>query len=648
MEIPGLAALRQARLRLSAEGDDHIYLLDEPVTGQVLILPQEAARTVMTAKEIVAGNRRATQEDASAIGTVAAYLATLTNTSQSTKKPFNPIFMSLPLFDIRPVQRHLGGLAKSVFSRQMAVFVAFLTLMTGWILISTDFVFLSHTGDLLSLQSLLTFALIAPVLKLFHETGHVLAATRFGVPVRRAGLILIALFPLPFVDCSEADFRARRGQRIVISLAGLMTDLFIAMLAFIAWHLVDDGPVRSLLSSVVVLNTVTAVLFNLNPLMKLDGYFAMSDLIHRRNLHSDGQRFLRSLRQTIGDFRLATAMNMIRRNFWLLAFVLAAVAYKVYILTVIAWTILPKYFGLGIVLLAWGAVAMFMVSSTRSKAQGGQRSKKRFLWPLLLGGGIAGILMIPMPFTHVAELRLDLTDSYQVRAISAGVAQDVRPAGPVQAGDALIRLSNLETDVRIAENQADQAIFAYLVQSKGAADPVALRSANERLQTSRALGAELENEQAGLIVAAAADGWFVPSPDMQRGAYASIGANIGALLPDVQKSNVTGSVPEVYADMLRDQLKVAELRTSDSFLTLDPATIRIREAQQQADLTKGLTFDAVIPIAPQDTMHEAMHLRMSFTAQPLWQHARFLFQRIRLNFLQLAEAEERRAYGATQ
>ena len=76
---------------------------------------------------------------------------------------------------------------------------------------------ISHTGDLLSLQSLLTFALIAPVLKLFHETGHVLAATRFGVPVRRAGVILIALFPLPFVDCSEADFRARRGQRILIS-----------------------------------------------------------------------------------------------------------------------------------------------------------------------------------------------------------------------------------------------------------------------------------------------------------------------------------------------------------------------------------------------------------------------------------------------
>ena len=135
-------------------------------------------------------------------------------------------------------------------------------------------------------QALLTFGLIAPFLKIMHLFGHTLEATRFGVRVRQVGVNLIGLYPLPFVDCSVADHTARRRDRILISIAGLMTDFLICLIAFVVWHFADNNVVQSVAGRVFAFSTISSILFNANPLMKFDGYYVMVDQIGQRNLYT--------------------------------------------------------------------------------------------------------------------------------------------------------------------------------------------------------------------------------------------------------------------------------------------------------------------------------------------------------------------------
>ncbi|QEE37547.1 site-2 protease family protein (plasmid) [Octadecabacter sp. SW4] len=111
--------------------------------------------------------------------------------------------------------------------------VAALFVVCIWLGLFSEWAILGAAAQAISLEGLATFALLSPFLKLPHELGHALVARRCHVPLRRAGIIFVGLFPLPFVDTSAADICANRAQRIRISLAGIFVDLLIAMLAFV-------------------------------------------------------------------------------------------------------------------------------------------------------------------------------------------------------------------------------------------------------------------------------------------------------------------------------------------------------------------------------------------------------------------------------
>jgi putative peptide zinc metalloprotease protein len=123
-----------------------------------------------------------------------------------------------------------------------------------------------------------------------HEAGHALAIRHFGRRVRRLGVAMYYLFPCVYVDSSDMAMSSRRA-RIVVSLAGPIGGLLIgALCAFVA--AVDGGIVGGIAFKAASLFLFQFAL-NLVPILELDGYFILVDLLDTPMLRQRSMAFAR-------------------------------------------------------------------------------------------------------------------------------------------------------------------------------------------------------------------------------------------------------------------------------------------------------------------------------------------------------------------
>jgi len=124
-----------------------------------------------------------------------------------------------------------------------------------------------------------------------HEAGHALAIRHFGRRVRRLGLMIYYLFPAAYVDSTDMAM-ATRGQRIVVALAGPIGGATVgAICAFIAAF--DGGIIGSIAFQGASLFTFQLAL-NLVPILELDGYHVLVDLLDAPFLRQRSMAFART------------------------------------------------------------------------------------------------------------------------------------------------------------------------------------------------------------------------------------------------------------------------------------------------------------------------------------------------------------------
>jgi hypothetical protein len=113
----------------------------------------------------------------------------------------------------------------------------------------------------------------------WHELGHAAAARYFGARHGPLGVGFMGLMLVAFVEVTDI-WRLPRWQRLVVDLGGMYFQSMAAiLLAAWAWQ---TGDVTALW---IVLMLDFAMLLNVNPLFKLDGYWAVSDATGILNLH---------------------------------------------------------------------------------------------------------------------------------------------------------------------------------------------------------------------------------------------------------------------------------------------------------------------------------------------------------------------------
>lgn len=123
-------------------------------------------------------------------------------------------------------------------------------------------------------------------IKIAHELGHALTATRFGCKIPTMGVALLVLFPVLFTDTSDAYRLTSRSQRLYIGAAGVLTEFYLALICIFLWSFLPDGMLRSTAFVVATVSFSLTVLLNINPFMRFDGYYILSDWLGIENLQS--------------------------------------------------------------------------------------------------------------------------------------------------------------------------------------------------------------------------------------------------------------------------------------------------------------------------------------------------------------------------
>ncbi|HLZ67441.1 MAG TPA: HlyD family efflux transporter periplasmic adaptor subunit [Aliidongia sp.] len=291
-----------------------------------------------------------------------------------------------------------------MFTRGFAMALAALALL-GFYLISRQWEAYTHSLlHLFSLEGAFEVGVALSAAKVVHELGHGLMSKRFGCRVPAMGVALLVMWPVLWTDTNDAWRLTDRRKRLAIDAAGMLAEITLAVAASLAWSVLPDGPVRTgafLLSSST---WVLTVLVNVNPLMRFDGYFLLSDLIDVPNLQERGFAIGRWwLREQLFGLEAPPPENFppAKRRI-LIAYSLSALIYRFSLFLGIALVVYHMAFkALGFFLMAveiWWFLArpilgeLFIWKGSLTKV----RRNRRLTTTILLAG--LGLLLLVLPW----------------------------------------------------------------------------------------------------------------------------------------------------------------------------------------------------------------------------------------------------------
>jgi len=385
----------------------------------------------------------------------------------------------------------------------VAIFIASAYLLAGdWARVESDtaalYTFANKTAYDIWAFWFLLFALGA-----IHEFGHGLTCKHFGGEVHQMGFMLIYFTPAFYTDTTDSILCDRSSRRQWVLFAGIWIELVVCGICVFIWRFTVPGTlVNDLAYKAMLLSGVQGTLLNLNPLIKADGYYALSEFLHVDNLREDSFAFLRSFARKYilrEDVELPAATRRLRRIYS--TFGIVAIVYSVS-LTILALffakNVFVSKFGNWGYLFTLGLVYFFARKGLRKavpqvRAWWREKREEYMAWKMTraqgLGGlGVALLLLVPpFPSGVASDFVLQPGRDAHVRAgASGGVRQVfVRQGDRVQEGQALAVLENPEIEANV------QALTQQL----------ALADSNVRLAQSRAgqetIGAVL-SEQARL------------------------------------------------------------------------------------------------------------------------------------------------------
>ncbi len=211
----------------------------------------------------------------------------------------NILYIKIPIIDPDKILTRMLPYCGWVFS-PLALILAHLYFLATLIFVGLHFE--TFRANLPSYQSFFTLNNLAymwvalGVVKVIHEFGHGLSCRKYGGEVHEMGALFLCFSPCLYCNVSDAWTLPSKWKRIVISYAGIYVELFIAATStFIWWNTASSPFLNNLSLCLMVVCSVSTVVFNANPLMRYDGYYVLADWLEIPNLRDRANRFLKNV-----------------------------------------------------------------------------------------------------------------------------------------------------------------------------------------------------------------------------------------------------------------------------------------------------------------------------------------------------------------
>ena len=195
-------------------------------------------------------------------------------------------FFKIPLFNPSKFLVKFDWLSSILFKKSF-YYIFTVILFLSLYLISREWNgYKNQFSYLLTLEGAILGFIALLLSKLFHEFGHAIAARRFGLSVEEMGVNLIVFWPIFYTDTTHAWKLSSRSQKIIVDSAGVIAELMLAILSTLLWSITPEGYIKGMLWSLSSTTWLITLFINLNPLMKFDGYYLLSDFLGIPNLMS--------------------------------------------------------------------------------------------------------------------------------------------------------------------------------------------------------------------------------------------------------------------------------------------------------------------------------------------------------------------------
>jgi len=196
------------------------------------------------------------------------------------------LFIRIPLFHPDRFLDITFPAVRMLVSRAFLYFLGFIACLSFFLILRQWETFLYTFLYFFSVKGFIFYSLSLFIVKLVHELGHAYTAKAYGLKVPTMGLAFLVLWPLLYTDNSDAWKLASRKERMNIVAAGTLAELGLAVFAAFFWVFLPDGPLRSACFLSATAIWFRSFVINLNPFMRFDGYYLLSDFLDVPNLQS--------------------------------------------------------------------------------------------------------------------------------------------------------------------------------------------------------------------------------------------------------------------------------------------------------------------------------------------------------------------------
>lgn len=127
---------------------------------------------------------------------------------------------------------------------------------------------------------LFEFWLLFGAMAFVHESAHGMTCKHFGGNVEKMEFLLMYFAPTFVCDVTQIWIIGDRKARLCTIIAGIWADLIICFFATTIWWTTAPGIwVHDFAYKVIMVSGIGVTLLNLNPLIKLDGYYMFSEIL---------------------------------------------------------------------------------------------------------------------------------------------------------------------------------------------------------------------------------------------------------------------------------------------------------------------------------------------------------------------------------
>lgn len=407
----------------------------------------------------------------------------------------NPLFFRLPIFDPDQFLGKLVRVVPFIWTRAFLALTAIVVVVAFCVMTSRASELAQGLPTTPGWRDAILFMLVMIACTSAHEVAHGATLKHFGGEVHDTGLLFMFFMPCMYCNVSDAWLLPDKWKRLLITAAGGLCDLWVWALGVFCWRMTQPGTDINHIAFFALTICGGRSLLNFNPLLRLDGYYLLSDWLSIPNLRTRSLDYwMAHMRWFLWGAERPPSVPE-RRTFLVYGFMCWVFAI---IFLDIIFLQFAGYFGGQFGVTGLILISMLLAYALRRVFNGffssefavmlKSRPNRRSTWAVGILAIAILLFLVPVKFTASGNFEVRPGGVVQLHVPVSGTLQNilVDDGSLVEAGQVVaeLRSSSLESDITRTEDVLRE-VQANLQRLRAGTRPEELAAQQERVRRAR-------------------------------------------------------------------------------------------------------------------------------------------------------------------